>query len=187
MKNLLITGASRGIGAAIARAAAAEGYNIIINYKSSVDAAKSIEAELGRITGTLAVQADVANPNDRQNLIRQAQDRFGHITHLVNNAGVCWTGLLTDSDDCQNDSIIDTNLGGVIGLTKLVAKDMLERHFGSIVNISSIWGKSGASCEAVYSATKAGIIGFTQAMAKELGPSDIRVNAVCPGVIDTDM
>lgn len=187
MKTVLITGAAKGIGKAIARAAAAEGYNVIINYNKSEKEARLLESELSKLTGVLAVKADVTNRGEVGWLMAEAERRFGRITHLVNNAGLSWTGLLTDMDYCQYDSLIDTNITGIINVTKAVVPSMVEHKNGAIVNISSVWGKSGASCEAVYSATKAAVIGFTGAMSKELGLSGIRVNAVCPGAIDTDM
>ncbi|MDY5796975.1 MAG: SDR family oxidoreductase, partial [Eubacteriales bacterium] len=120
-------------------------------------------------------------------MVSAVRNKFGSITHLVCNAGISVTGLLEDMDLCQCDSVIDTNLKGVIYTVKEVIPDMVKRKSGVIVSVSSIWGKTGASCEAVYSASKAGVIAFSEAMAKELGLSGIRVNAVCPGCIDTDM
>ena len=126
-------------------------------------------------------------PETVASMVSAVRHKFGSITHLVCNAGISVTGLLEDMDLCQCDSVIDTNLKGVIYTVKEVIPDMVKRKSGVIVSVSSIWGKTGASCEAVYSASKAGVIAFSEAMAKELGLSGIRVNAVCPGCIDTDM
>lgn len=187
MKTILITGAAKGIGRGIAREAAARGYNVVINYNTSETQAKELEAELQKVTGALALKADVSDYNQVDKMFCIAEKRFGKVTDIVNNAGVSWTGLLTDMQICQYDRLIDTNIKGVINVIKRALPNMLADKNGAIVNISSIWGKTGASCEAVYSATKAAVIGFTEAMSREVGLSGIRVNAVCPGVIDTDM
>ena len=187
MKTVLITGASRGIGAEIARTLAKEGYNVAINYNKSESAAVALKDELEKYTSVMLVKADVSKYDEVVNMVRDVKNRFGNITHLVCNAGISVTALLEDTDICQCDSVIDTNLKGVIYTVKEVISDMVKRKNGVIVNVSSIWGKTGASCEAVYSASKAGVIAFSEAMAKELGLSGVRVNAVCPGCIDTDM
>ncbi len=187
MKTVLITGASKGIGAEIAKTLANEGYNVAINFNKSEAEAKSLEKELSKVSNVMIIKADVSKYDEVKNMVGAVKERFGEITHLVCNAGVSVTGLLQDMDICQCDSVVDTNLKGVIYTVKEVVPDMLKRKSGVIVSVSSIWGKTGASCEAVYSASKAGVIAFSEAMAKELGPSGIRVNAVCPGCIDTDM
>ena len=187
METVLITGASKGIGAEIAKTLANEGYNVAINFNKSEAEAKSLEKELSKVSNVMIIKADVSKYDEVKNMVGAVKERFGEITHLVCNAGVSVTGLLQDMDICQCDSVVDTNLKGVIYTVKEVVPDMVERKSGVIVCISSIWGKTGASCEAVYSASKAGVIAFSEAMAKELGPSGIRVNAVCPGCIDTDM
>ena len=177
MKTVLITGASKGIGAEIARTLAKEGYNVAINFNKSESAAVALKNELEKYTSVMLVKADVSKYDEVASMVSAVRNKFGSITHLVCNAGISVTGLLEDMDLCQCDSVIDTNLKGVIYTVKEVIPDMVKRKSGVIVNVSSIWGKTGASCEAVYS----------EAMAKELGLSGIRVNAVCPGCIDTDM
>ena len=184
---VLITGASKGIGAEIARTLAKEGYNVAINFNKSESAAVALKNELEKYTSVMLVKADVSKYDEVASMVSAVRNKFGSITHLVCNAGISVTGLLEDMDLCQCDSVIDTNLKGVIYTVKEVIPDMVKRKSGVIVNVSSIWGKTGASCEAVYSASKAGVIAFSEAMAKELGLSGIRVNAVCPGCIDTDM
>ena len=187
MKTVLITGASKGIGAEIARTLAKEGYNVAINFNKSESAAVALKNELEKYTSVMLVKADVSKYDEVASMVSAVRNKFGSITHLVCNAGISVTGLLEDMDLCQCDSVIDTNLKGVVYTVKEVIPDMVKRKSGVIVNVSSIWGKTGASCEAVYSASKAGVIAFSEAMAKELGLSGIRVNAVCPGCIDTDM
>lgn len=187
MKTVLITGAARGIGRAIACELASQRYNVIINYNTSKDEAMQLERELGKITGALAVKADVSKIEEIEQMIVTATQRFGSIDFLVNNSGVSWTGLFTEMTNCQCDALIDINLRGTIFTSKAVLCDMISRKKGKIVNISSIWGKRGASCEVVYSATKAAVIGFTEALAQEVALSGICVNCICPGVIDTDM
>lgn len=187
MKTVLITGASKGIGAEIARTLAKEGYNVAINFNKSESAAVALKNELEKYTSVMLVKADVSKYDEVASMVSAVRNKFGSITHLVCNAGISVTGLLEDMDLCQCDRVIDTNLKGVIYTVKEVIPDMVKRKSGVIVSVSSIWGKTGASCEAVYSASKAGVIAFSEAMAKELGLSGIRVNAVCPGCIDTDM
>lgn len=183
MKTVLITGGSRGIGAAIARRFALEGCRVIINYSKSEAEAETLSRELG----CAALRADVGSAEQADAMMDEIESRFGALDVLVNNAGVSHIGLFTDMTEDEWNSVINTNLGGVFRVTKRAVKPMISRHSGCVINISSIWGEVGASCEAAYSASKAGIIGLTKALAKELGPSGIRVNCVAPGVIDTDM
>ena len=183
MKTALITGGSRGIGAAIARRFAGEGYRVIINYNRSEAEAKALAAELGGA----AVRADVGDPNQVAAMADEIGERFGALDVLVNNAGISRIGLFTDMTEAEWQRMIDVNLGGAFRVTKSLIKPMIAGLSGCVINISSMWGQVGASCEAAYSASKAGLIGLTKALAKELGPSGIRVNCIAPGVIETDM
>ncbi len=182
-KAAVITGASRGIGKAIAYALANDGYIPVINYNKSREAAEKIAAE----TGGIAVCADVSDRNAVSDMIETARKKFGGIDVLVNNAGISVTGLFTDISSEAEEQIIDTNIRGVFNCTKAVLPHMISRKYGRIINISSMWGEVGASCEVHYSATKAAVIGFTKALAKEVGLSWITVNCITPGVIMTDM
>jgi len=182
-KAAVITGASRGIGKAIAYALANDGYIPVINYNKSREAAEKIAAE----TGGVAVCADVSDRNAVSDMIETARKKFGGIDVLVNNAGISVTGLFTDIASEAEEQIIDTNIRGVFNCTKAVLPHMISRKYGRIINISSMWGEVGASCEVHYSATKAAVIGFTKALAKEVGLSGITVNCITPGVIMTDM
>ncbi len=183
MKTALITGGSRGIGAAIARRFAGEGFRVIINYNRSEAEAKALAAELGGA----AVRADVGDPKQVTDMAGEIGVRFGALDVLVNNAGISRIGLFTDMTEAEWQRMIDVNLGGAFRVTKSLIKPMIARLSGCVINISSMWGQVGASCEAAYSASKAGLIGLTKALAKELGPSGIRVNCIAPGVIETDM
>ena len=187
-KTVLITGASRGIGAACARAFAREGYKVALNCVKNTAMAEVLAAEL-RAQGTDAevFTADVADPAAARGMIAAVYERFGCIDALVNNASVSLVKLVTDTSDDEWRKLIDTDLSSVFYCSKAVLPAMIRERSGCIINIASMWGEVGASCEAVYSAAKAGVIGFTKALAKELGPSGIRVNAVSPGVIMTDM
>ena len=184
----LITGASRGIGRAAATIFAKRGYNVVINYNKSEAQALALEAELAaRDCGAFACRADVTDAGQVRELIRRSLERFGRIDVLVNNAGVAQQKLFTDISEDEWDVMMDVNVKSMYLTCREALPHMISRKSGSIVNVSSIWGITGASCEVHYSATKAAVIGFTKALAKELGPSNIRVNCVAPGVIATDM
>ncbi len=189
MKTAVVTGASRGIGAACAVALAKSGYNVILGYKVNKERAEQLAEVLisGYGIAAMAVKADVSVSSEADNLIETAYKNFGRVDVLVNNAGIAQFKLFTEITDEEWSNMIGTNLTGVFNCSRAAAKHMINAKSGSIVNISSMWGQVGASCEVHYSASKAGVIGLTQALAKELAPSGVRVNCVCPGVIKTDM
>ena len=178
-KTALITGGSRGIGAACARQLARDGYRVVINCCRSTAAAQALAEEIG---GT-AVCADVADSAQVERLF----DAAGEVDVLVCCAGIAWQGLLQDMTDEAWRHLFAVNTDGVFYCCRRAIPAMVRRQAGSIVTVSSMWGQAGASCEAAYSASKAAVIGLTKALARELGPSGIRVNCVSPGVIDTDM
>lgn len=186
---VLITGASRGIGAACAKRFAQAGWNVGINYCHSRQQALKLAEELeGLGVQAVALQGDVSQSRQAAALVEAAEQEFGALDALVCNAGVAVVqALLTDLTDEQWRWTAGTNLDGVVYTIRAAVPGMVRRQKGSIVTVSSMWGLTGGSCEAAYSAVKAGVIGLTRAMAKELGPSHIRVNCVAPGVIDTDM
>ena len=187
-KSVLITGASRGIGAECARAFARAGYSVAVHYNTSADRADQLCAELTAMgADAFTVQADVGDSAAVREMFKAVYDRFGTLDVLVNNAGASLIKLLTDTSDDEWRHITDTDLCGVFNCCREALPAMIRGHEGCIINIASMWGETGASCEAVYSAAKAGVIGLTKALAKEVGPSGIRVNAVSPGVIMTDM
>lgn len=188
MKVALVTGGSRGIGAAASVELAKLGYAVAVNYKSNSEAAEKVCEEIQGFGGVAqAFQADISDSDALDKMFSDIHSSLGEISVLVNNAGVAYIGLLQDMSDEEIRNLSDVNLLGAMLCTKRAVPDMIRRHDGVIINIASMWGEVGASCEVVYSACKAGIIGFTKALAKELGPSGIRVNCVSPGVIDTDM
>lgn len=187
MKTVIVTGASRGIGREIAFEAAQAGYNVVVNYLNSKADADSLVGQLTKISGVIAVRADVSKDADAKMLVDTAMSRFGAVNALVNNAGVAYSGLFQQMSDADITRILDVNLKGAMNVSKYALNYMLQKQSGKIVNITSMWGQVGASCEVAYSAAKAGLIGFTKALAKEVAPSDISVNAVSCGVINTDM
>jgi len=188
MKTVLITGASRGIGREIAIKFASEGYNVVLNYNTSESKAKTIAKYIEKMgVKCLLVKADVSVEAEVVDMVNIALNKFGKIDVLVNNAGVALSKLfqLTTTDEVAR--VFGVNTFGVINCSKAVVPSMVSEKSGKIINISSIWGKVGASMETIYSASKGAVIAFTMALAKELAPSNISVNCVCPGVIDTDM
>ena len=183
MKTVLITGGSRGIGREIVRAFSKNGYNVAFTYRTSRD-----EAELlSRETGALAIAADSRLESEVISAVDKTVAAFGGIDCLVNNAAISSFSLFTDITLDEWNDMIAVNLTGAFLYSKYVIPDMLKRKKGRIINITSMWGVVGASCEVHYSAAKSGLIGMTKALAKELGPSGITVNAVAPGVINTEM
>lgn len=185
-KTIFITGGSRGIGEAVVRMAAGE-YNVAFTYNKSKERALALQEELSRVGGVIAIECDVSDDISVRNAVEVAKKRFGKIDVLINNAGISKCGLFVDMPSSEWKSLFDVNVNGVFNVTKAVLPDMLSRHSGDIINVSSVWGEQGASMEVAYSATKAAIIGFTKALAKEVAPNGVRVNAVAPGAIDTDM
>lgn len=187
-KTVLITGASRGIGANTARLFAAKGYQVVINYNKSEKEAFSLCAQINKtLPLAICLKADVSNRSEVEAMFSKANERFGTIDVLVNNAGTACQELFLETTEKQWDSLFDTNIKGMYHCCQMVLPQMISRKEGSIINISSVWGICGASCEVAYSAAKAAVIGFTKALAQEMGPSNIRVNCVAPGVVETDM
>ena len=183
IKTVLITGASRGIGAAAAKLFAANGYTVIINYLNSAEKA----LELAEETGGYAIKADVSDIVQTENMINEIIEKFGKIDVLVNNAGISVTGVFDMVPPGDVKKLFDINVFGTLNCTRSVLPHMIRRKYGKIINVASMWGETGASCEVHYSASKAAVIGFTKALAKETGPSGINVNCVSPGLIMTDM
>ena len=179
MKKALVTGGAGGIGEAISRRLAKDGYFVYINYSRSKEKAEKIALE---INGQ-AVQFDISDTD----AVKKAIEDIGTLDLLVNNAGISEIELFTSISQKSADSILNVNLKGTMNCARAVLKDMINRKSGNIINISSMWGQCGASCEVDYSASKAGIIGFTKALAKEVAPSGIRVNCIAPGFIMTEM
>lgn len=187
MRTVLITGSSRGIGAAIARRLNNE-YKIIINYNKSKEQAIKLMYELRETNpNVIAVKADVSNEDEVENMFTIAEQNFGHVDILINNAGISHFSLIQDIDFGTWKDVINTNLNSVFLNSKRAIPNMISKQYGVIINMSSIWGDFGASMEALYSTSKGAINTFTKAMAKELAPSGIRVNAIAPGIVETDM
>lgn len=187
-KVVLVTGGSRGIGAEIVKMLAKENYSIILNYNHSEKQAIQIQQELQKQEGQVAIfQADVSKREEAKKLIQFTIKTFGTIDILINNAGIAQEKLFTDITDNDWNTMLNTNLNSVFYCIQEALPEMLRKKEGCIINISSIWGITGSSCEVAYSTAKAGINGMTKALAKELGPSHIRVNGIAPGMIDTSM
>ena len=187
-RTAFITGASRGIGRAIARRLAAEGWSVGIDYLQARDQALALEEELrGQGYQALAVQADVADREAADAAVREVEEELGPVTALVNNAGIAQNDLFQDTPEALWRRMFAVHADGAFHTIQAVLPHMLHEKAGGIVNISSIWGLRGASCEVAYAASKAAVIGLTRSLAMELAPSHIRVNCVAPGVIETDM
>ena len=187
MKTVLITGSSRGIGAAIARRLNNE-YKIIINYNNSKDKAFKLLYELRETNpNVIAIKADASNEDEVSIMFDVAEKNFGHVDILINNAGISHFSLIQDIEFDTWKNVINTNLNSVFLNSKRAIPNMISKGDGVIINMSSIWGDFGASMEALYSTSKGAINTFTKAMAKELAPSGIRVNAIAPGIVETDM
>ena len=187
-KTIVITGASRGIGKAIAIELAGKGTNIVINCVNNVDKlneVRSIIEEKGSVCETFI--GDMGNYSDVQKMFDMCLQRFGQVDVLINNAGISVVGLFQDMGEDEWHRICNTNIDSVFNCCHFAVKDMMKRHCGKIINISSVWGLYGASCEVAYSASKGAVNSFTKALAKELAPSHIQVNAIACGAIDTSM
>ena len=183
MRRVLVSGGARGIGRACVEYFCAQGDKVAFIYRQSDDAATALAAQ----TGAYAIKADVSCADAAGRAAKAAIDALGGVDVLVNNAGIAHIKLFTDVTDEEWRRMIDTNLSSAFYLSRAVAPGMITRRYGRIINVGSMWGKVGASCEVAYSASKAGLRGLTMALAKELGPSGITVNCVEPGVIETDM
>lgn len=187
-KTVLITGSSGGIGKAIALKFAKENFNVVINGANNKEKLYQTKSELEQYSvSCMAFMGDMGCYDKVKELFYQIREQFGSLDVLVNNAGISYIGLLTDMTPQDWNKVITTNLTSVYNCCSLAIPDMVRRKKGSIINISSIWGNVGASCEVAYSASKGGMNAFTKALAKELAPSYIRVNAIACGAIDTDM
>ncbi len=187
-RTVLITGGAKGIGAACAEHFACLGCNVVINYLTSETLAKNLQKELSdRGYNVLTVKADVSSKPQVEKMFELADKTFGGVDILINNAGISKIGIFNDFSEEDYDNIFDVNMKSAYLCSKYAVSHMLKKHWGRIINISSMWGLVGASCEVPYSASKAALIGFTKSLAKELAPSGITVNSVAPGFIDTDM
>ena len=187
-KTAIVTGGSRGIGASIVNNLVRKGYNVVLNYNKSEEIAKKMKEEFTSNGYSVEIfKADVSKREEATKLVKFTLEKFGKIDILINNAGISQTKLFTDITDEDWQNMIGTNLNSVFYMSQEVSKNMIHNKKGCIINISSIWGLVGSSCEVHYSVAKAGVDAMTKALAKELGPSGIRVNSIAPGIIDTDM
>lgn len=187
-KIAFITGSSRGIGKAIALAFASNGYRVAINASKSENELNQTKAEIQALGAEcLSFLGDVSDYGTCKNIFEQIQSQWGHVDVLVNNAGISHIGLFSDMTPSEWERLLQVNLHSVLNCTHIATQSMVQNKAGAVINISSMWGNVGASCEAVYSASKGAIHAFTKAMAKELGPCNIRLNAIACGAIDTTM
>ena len=191
-KKVLVTGGTRGIGAACVRRFALDGCDVAAVYRADDAAAAALFADIKKAArdtdaALVFIKADVSSPDGAARAFAEAEEAIGHVDVLVNCAGIADIRLFTDIDDAGWRRMIDTNLSSAFYMSRAAAHGMIRRGFGRMINLGSVWGRLGASCEVHYSASKAGLRGLTSALAKELGPSGVTVNCVEPGVIDTDM
>jgi len=185
-KIAVVTGSSRGIGAAIARELAAQGATVVLNHRDSAAQAEAVVAEIVAVGGqAVAIQADVSSYAEAQRLIKETVERFGHVDILVNNAGTTRDMLIMMMPEADWDLVIQTNLKSAFNCSKAAVRPMMKQRFGRIINITSVSGLAGQAGQTNYSASKAGMIGFTKALAKEVGPRGITVNAIAPGFVPT--
>jgi 3-oxoacyl-[acyl-carrier protein] reductase len=184
MKIAIVTGASRGIGKEIAKELSKHGIKVIANYNKSEEQAKILQKENQEID---IFKADVSNRDEVKQMVEYVLKKYGKIDILINNAGISESKLFTETTDEDWNRIINNNLYSTFCMTQEVLPNMIHNKKGNIINISSVWGMIGASCESIYSISKAGIDAMTKSLAKELGPSNIRVNSIAPGIIDTEM
>ena len=188
MKVILVTGGSRGIGADIVKTLAKDGYQVILNYNNSENEAKYIQEELNKENISIDIyKANVSNHIEVTKMINFCINKYHKIDVLINNAGIAQTKMFTDITDNDWNNMIQTNLTSAFYSIKDALPSMIHNKDGLIINMSSIWGQIGASCEAHYAVSKAGLDAMTKSLAKELGPSNIRVNSIAPGIIDTKM
>lgn len=186
--NIIVTGGSRGIGKCLVENLARDGHNVLLNYNKSEKQALKIQRDLQEEGYLVEVfKADVSKRKDVKSMVDFAIEKFGNIDVLINNAGIAKLQMFQDVTDDDWEEIINTNLKSAFYMSQAVLPTMIHKKSGLIINISSIWGQVGASCETVYSISKAGLDAMTKSLAKELGPSNIRVNSIAPGVIDTTM
>ena len=187
--TVLVTGASRGIGAQIARAFAAQGHRVAVQGNRNFEAAETVCRELAaQHASVMPVRCDISSPDEVERMVAAVRAQFGPVSVLVNNAGVALPQqLLTDCTEADWTRLFDVNVKGAFLVTRAVLPDMIAKKKGGIVNISSMWGVTGGSCEVAYSASKAALIGFTKALAKEVAPSGVRVNCIAPGFVATEM
>ena len=183
-KVAIVSGGSRGIGASIVETLANSGFDVVLNYRFSANKANDIASKFSNV---VTFQADVSDYAQVKSLVDFTISKFGRIDLLVNNAGIDFINTLSDTSDSDFDTVLRNNLYSAFYLSKEVSPYMINAKSGLIINISSIWGIVGASCEMAYSVSKAGLDAMTKSLAKELGPSNIRVNSIAPGIIDTDM
>lgn len=188
MKTVLITGAAKGIGAAIVEEFAKDGYQVLLNYNTSKEKAEKLKEKLTKNEQSVEIyKADLTKKVEVEEMVQTILSKYGKIDVLVNNAGISQIKPFAEIEEADWDNMINTNLKSIYLTTKTVINNMIANKNGSIINISSIWGITGGSCEVHYSTAKAGIIGLTKALAKEMALSNIKVNVVAPGIIDTDM
>ncbi|MBQ3226086.1 MAG: 3-oxoacyl-ACP reductase FabG [Clostridia bacterium] len=188
MKNVLITGASRGIGAACAKLFAKNGFRVFVNYIKNKELAEAVCAECRAFgVDAISIGADISVPTAVNAMFSEIENRYGGVDILINNAGIAQQLLFSDITEADWNRMFDVNVKGTYLCSQAALPHMIHQKCGSIVNLSSMWGLVGASCEVHYSAAKAAVIGFTKALAKELAPSGIRVNCVAPGAVNTEM